>query len=173
MADKLEPIVTNVEKRKRNGMAKDIEIIGRSIFKTVLIPLFKKMLWDTVTNGMEMMLYPDGKGRPRSSAAGQISYRAYYDKDRVQNEGPSIRNKYVYEDLVFKTYGEAELVLDRLGDILSREPYVTIADLLQLVDMSYDYPDKQYGWTDLSSSRVTAVKDGYVLKLPTAMPVGR
>ena len=48
---------------------------------------------------------------------------------------------------------------------------VKIADLYDLVGMDSNYTDNRYGWTNLRSAQVVRVRDGYLLKLPKALPL--
>ena len=47
---------------------------------------------------------------------------------------------------------------------------VSVADLYDLVGISGNYTDNKYGWTNLRNSDVQRVRDGYLLKLPKALP---
>ena len=47
---------------------------------------------------------------------------------------------------------------------------VTVADLKDLVGVTPIYTDNKYGWTNLRNADVQRVRDGYLLKLPKALP---
>jgi hypothetical protein len=48
---------------------------------------------------------------------------------------------------------------------------VSVADLYDLVGVTGNYTDNKYGWTDIRSASVIRVRDGYMLKLPKALPL--
>ena len=40
-----------------------------------------------------------------------------------------------------------------------------------LVGVSGNYTDNKYGWTDIRNASVIRVRDGYMIKLPKALPL--
>jgi len=48
---------------------------------------------------------------------------------------------------------------------------VSVADLYELVGIQGSYTDNKYGWTkNIRNASVVRVRDGYLLKLPKALP---
>ena len=128
-----------------------------------------------VSNGIDMMLFGEVRGNKKSSRSSRVSYRDYYDRDRDRRDDrrSSRRSSYDYEDIILDNRGEAELVLDRMDEIIDKYDQVTITDLYDLV--GYDggrYTDSKYGWTSLRGADVKRTRDGgYLLVLPPAKPV--
>ena len=58
--------------------------------------------------------------------------------------------------------------MDEIIDMYGR---VSVADLYDLVGITGNYTDNNYGWTNLASAEPIRVRDGYVIKLPKAMPI--
>ena len=77
---------------------------------------------------------------------------------------------YNYDDIILDTRREAEEVLDRMQDLIDSYGMVSVADLYDLVGINGSYTDNKYGWTHLRSTDVQRVRDGYLLKLPKALP---
>lgn len=48
---------------------------------------------------------------------------------------------------------------------------VSVADLYDLIGVTGNYTDNKYGWTDIRSASVVRVRDGYIVKMPKAMPL--
>ena len=48
---------------------------------------------------------------------------------------------------------------------------VRVADLYDLVGITGSYTDNKYGWTNIRNVEPIRVRDGYMLKLPKAMPI--
>ena len=48
---------------------------------------------------------------------------------------------------------------------------VSVADFYDLVGVSGNYTDNKYGWTDIRNASVIRVRDGYMIKLPKALPL--
>jgi hypothetical protein len=57
-----------------------------------------------------------------------------------------------------------------MDDIIERYRMVSVADLFDLVGESCSFTDQKYGWTNLRNAEVVRVRDGYMIKLPKALP---
>lgn len=167
--------------KKRNGLQKftdnfiseDAQNIKTYILMDVLIPTVKKAISDIVKNGIDMILY-DGNERSKKGSATKVSYGKYYDREpsRPQERRNYRAHGYDYDDVIFETRGDAEAVLASMDDIIDRYGVVSVGDLYDLADISTDnYAANKYGWTDISSARAVRVNNGYILKLPRALPL--
>ena len=173
---KVEKVISgNAKVKKRSALSDDIQNIKSYVIMDVLIPAAKKAISDIVTNGIDMILYPGGNGRPKRSNANHVSYRSYYDnRDRDRRYDPETRSRrssYSYDDIIIDTRAEAEEVLERMDELLDTYNVVSVADLYDLVGISCSYTDNKYGWTNLRNAEVIRVRDGYFLKLPKAGPI--
>lgn len=161
--------------RKRSKWTDIFNELKEYAVSDVIVPTLKKTLSELVTSGTDMILY-DGeiRHRKRSTRSNRPSYREYYD-DRNGRDYYSYRNRsaYNYEDVILENRGEAELVLDRMMEIIDKYDRVSINDLYDLV--GYDggrYTDANYGWTNLRNADVRRTRDGgYLLDLPPAKPI--
>lgn len=178
---RLEKITTgSVKTKKKSGMSKvanaliseDASNVKSYILMDVLIPSLKKAVSDIITNGIEMLLYGETSGK-RRDRADKVSYGSYYNKDRDRDgrDRYRVRSTYEYDDIVLATRGEAERVIDRLEDSLYEYGTVSVGDLYDLVGVTGSFTDYKYGWTDLRSARAERVRDGYLLRLPRALPL--
>jgi hypothetical protein len=142
----------------------------------VLVPAIKKAIYDIVTNGIDMFLYGgSGKGKNSSNGA-KVSYRNYYErKDNNSgyrgSENVKPRNGFEYDDIIFSNRGEAENVKQQMQDVIGRYGVVTVADLYDMADLTAPYTSQKYGWMDVSGAEAVRVRDGYMLKLPRAVPI--
>lgn len=179
---KVEKIVCNgVKTKKKNKLAdvfvtEDIRNVKDYIIMDVLIPAAKKALSDIVTNGIDMILY--GETRSNKSKGSKVSYSKYYDdRDRDRYRGGSYersrtnRMGYAYDEIILESRGEAEEVLNKMDELLDVYGVVSVADLYDLVGISGNYTDNKYGWTNLRAASVQRLRDGYLLKLPKALPL--
>lgn len=180
---KVTKVVNGPVKTKRNDARKladifiseDISNVKSYIFMDVLVPAIKKAIYDIVTNGIDMFLYGgSGKGRNNQPGA-KVSYRNYYEQ---KNNGgyrasDNVRqsNAFDYDDIVFNNRGEAEAALQQMKDIVSRYGIVTVNDLYEMTPLSAPYTSQKYGWMDVSNVDIVRVRDGYILKLPRAVPI--
>lgn len=144
------------------------------VLMEVLIPAFKKLVSDVVTDGIDMILYGEsGRSRKKSGNAHKVSYSSYYDdRDRgARRSSESRRDRYSYDDIVLETKGEAVEVLARMDEIMDEYKMVRVADLYDLVGITGEYTDNDYGWTNIRSAEVQRVRDGWIIKMPRPLPI--
>lgn len=164
---------SKVRKFTDEFISEDAKNVKSYVFGEVLIPAIKKAISDIVTDGIDIILYGEAKGGRKRSTADRVSYRNYYDKDNrsSRSETTSSTSRYSYDDIVLSTRGEAQDVLDRMFEIVDTYGVVSIADLYDLVNITGNYTDNKYGWTNLRNAEVLRVRDGYMIKLPRAMAI--
>lgn len=179
---RIEKVINGSAKHKKKGkiqkfsdafISEDISNLKSYILLDVLVPTIKKAISDIVTNGIDMVLYGE-TGNTRKRPASKISYGKFYDREteRRKEYHTSSRCNYDYDDIIFETRGDAESVLDAMYDIISEYHFVSIGDLYDLAAISTNnYNLDKYGWTDISGCKAVKVRDGYILKLPKAMPI--
>lgn len=179
---KVEKVIAGTVKSKKKSeirkftdvfISEDIDNVKSYILLDVLIPAIKKAISDIVTNGIDMILYGETGKIKSNSTASKVSYRSYYDGRNGRRDYSSIRTKigYNYDDIIFDNRGEAEDVLLRMDELISTYGLVSVADLYDLVGVTGNYTDNKYGWTNIRSASVIRVRDGYMLKLPKALPL--
>lgn len=179
---KIDPVVKGTVKKKKNGVRKltdsfvseDIRNVKSYIVMDVLIPAAKKAISDMVTNGIDMILYGENGKTKTSRNSDYVSYNRYYDRrdDDRRYSGTRARSMFDYDDLVFETRGEAESVLNGMDDILDTYQVVSVLDFYDLAGVDNDNSQSQkYGWTNIRSARVERVRDGYVIRMPRALPI--
>lgn len=156
-------------------ISEDISNVKNYIFMDVLVPAIKKAIYDIVTNGIDMFLY-GGSGKSKSNSSGsKVSYRNYYDQKNNSgyrgSENVKSNNSFDYEDIVFTNRGEAEAAKQQMQDIVARYGMVTVNDLYEMTPLTAPYTSQKYGWMDVSNVEVIRVRDGYILKLPRAVPI--
>ena len=181
---RVQKVVKTPAKTKKNDIRKfadifiseDITNVKNYIFMDVLVPAVKKAIYDIVTNGIDMFLY-GGSGKNKSSSSGsKVSYRNYYDQKSSGStyrgsENTRSSNGFEYDDIIFDNRGEAEAVKQQMHDAIGRYGVVTVADLYDMADLTPPYTSQKYGWMSVSSVEVVRVRDGYMLKLPRAVPI--
>lgn len=182
---KIEPVVKGEVKIKKpsiasrvkdNATGDDARSVGEYIIFDVLLPAGKRAVADSVSQGIEMLLF--GRTRPRTSANHHPATRyTSYSRPSYANEPPYPRDRnprryrdeagYNFNDIILEDMVEAEMVLDRLTDLIDDYGSATVGDLYDLVGVTRNgYTDRAMGWTTIGGSTVRAVRDGYVLILP-------
>ena len=152
-------------------ISEDVSNVKSYILMDVLVPTIKKAISDIVKDGIDMLL---GTGGPssRTTNASKVSYRNYYDRrDNDRNPIRRTSSGYSYDDIVLETRGEAEEVITAMDGLMDTYGIVSVADLYDLVGKQCNYTDNKYGWTNIRNVEPIRVRDGYMLKLPKAMPI--
>ena len=177
---KIEPVVKGKVTTKKNNVRKltntfvteDIQNVKSYVLMDVLVPAIKKAISDIVTNGIDMLLYGETGRSRRKTNASVVSYRNYYDSRREERYSSSrTRTGYSYDDVVLETRGEAEDVLSRMDELIDTYGVVSVADLYDLVGITGNYTDNKYGWTNIRNAEIVRVRDGYMIKMPRAVPI--
>jgi hypothetical protein len=181
---RVQKVVKDPAKTKKNEVRKladifiseDISSVKNYIFMDVLVPAIKKAIYDIVTNGIDMFLYGGtGKGKTSSGSTSKVSYRSYYDqKNSVGyrgSESVKSHNGFEYDDIEFSNRGEAEAALQQMHDAIARYGIVTVADLYDMAGLTAPYTSQKYGWVSVNGVSVARTRDGYILKLPRAVPI--
>ena len=180
----IQKVTKNPAKIKTNEVRKladifiseDIANVKNYIFMDVIVPAVKKAIYDVVTNGIDMFLY-GGTGRAKSggSSGTKVSYRNFYEERNGGgyrgSENNRSRNGLDYDDIVFSNRGEAEAVKQAMQAAIVKYGFVTVADLYDMVDMSAPYTSQKYGWMSVNNAEIIRSRDGYVIKLPRAVPI--
>lgn len=156
----------------------DAGTVGDYIVFDVMLPAFKNLLFDVVSEGSRRMLFgATGGGRSVASASrgGQIAYNRIAAKGSgvIASDAPrtlsrTARSTHDFRELVFDTRGEAEVVLERLREAILEYDNVTIADMYELAGITAEFTDHSWGWvgSDLNQARVKPVSAGYLLDMP-------
>jgi hypothetical protein len=153
-------------------ISEDAANVKSYIVMDVLVPAVKKAISDIVRDGIDMILYGESRGRRSRSASDYVSYRDYSrsdDRDRFRDSRS--RSSYAHDDIILDSRGEAEEVLTRMDELIDTYGNVSVADLYDLVGKSSEYTDNKYGWTNIRNAEPIRVRDGYMLKLPKALPI--
>lgn len=176
---RVEKVVSGaVKTKKKNEIRKfadvflpeDVDSIKSHIITGIIVPMFKK----AILNIVETVLDVESSGYKSNKRSGsRVSYRDYYDKDTDRRSRSEVRvsSRFDYDEIVIESRGDAEAVLDQLDDLIDRYGYARVLDLYDAVELTPPYTSNKYGWTDLRSAKVIPVRDGFVFKLPRALPL--
>lgn len=172
---KVEKVISGSAKsKKKSGLQKisnvfipeDVENVKSYIFEDIIVPAVKDIILDAVRAflGVE-------KRSGRNSTASKVAYRSYYEKENRRDYTSRTRAGYDYDDIILDNRGEAEEVLARMDELIATYGLVSVADFYDLVGVTGNYTDNKYGWTDIRNASVIRVRDGYMIKLPKALPL--
>lgn len=159
-------------------IAEDMATIKQHMVEEVVVPGIKRILDETLTNAIHMLLY--GTSAPKNSSVfsgvssvwrfgSGINYSAAStsgNKYSGYSQGNS--NLPTYDEIVVPTRAAAEEILDDMKAIIERFGSATINDLYELVSLPGEPTYNNYGWTNLRGADIGSVREGYLLKMPKA-----
>ena len=144
----------------------------------VLIPAAKEAIVEAASSGFEKLVYGDSRPKrgfrgPSSGPLGYVSYNRM-GPQKADDRPPlprtlsrRARARHDFDDIVIPSRQEAEEVLDRMYDLISKYESASVADLYELTGLKSDHTDYKWGWTELRGASVGRVRGGgYLLDLP-------
>lgn len=174
---KVQRVVTGKVTTRKNDVRKltdifiseDASNVKSYVIMDVVVPAFKKLVYDIFTDGIDMILYGgSGGGGRKSSSGNKVSYRKYYDNKHDRQEPRyQERNRFDYEDIEFRSRREAEAVRDEMDDCIERYGMVSVGDMYDMAGLSAPHTSYKYGWTNIRTAEVKRVRGGkYIIDLP-------
>ncbi|MET0786533.1 MAG: hypothetical protein ABWY25_07505 [Paenisporosarcina sp.] len=147
----------------------------------IVLPAIRDLVVDAIANGAKRMVYGESMYRRRvSEYRPRVSYNnpvyrgsplAPRDPREIPRGNLPDQSRYRQErreanDLIIPSREEAELVLERLIDIIDKYDAASLADLYDLMGLPTSPIDNKWGWTSLGKVEVRQVREGYVIDLP-------
>ena len=152
----------------------------------VILPMARDLVWEAISEGFRNLIFGDsrryrGSTPPQSGPTGYVQYNRYSGIMGGQSR-PSTsssqramsrqgRARHDFDEIVLDSRVEAEEVIDRLFEVVSRYESATVADLYELVGLASSHTDHKWGWTDLHGTGVSRVRGGFLLDLPEPQPL--
>ena len=162
----------------------------------VIIPGAKDLLFDAGQEYLGRSLGIDTRGARRGNSlfnynniGSTLASRVNYNRpgfmtdprDRQQQAqpapkaGPPGRNvtlgNVTIDDIICASRIEADDVIGRMENLVERYKRVTVADLFDLVGITGEYTDENFGWVDLTGARPHRSGQGYRLDLPRPIQI--
>jgi hypothetical protein len=161
----------------RNFFSEDSGSVVQYVVGEVLLPAFKNMVSDAVSQGIERMLFGDSRPSP-AGRRGQTNYARFTQSRHIPGSADprpemsrQARATHDFNDIIIASRAEAEDVIDRLRDLINTYEVATVSDLYDLVGLTGEFTDDKWGWYDLRSAAVRAIRGGYLLHLPRTQPI--
>lgn len=160
-------------------IAGDPKQVTRDVIFDVLIPAARDLLTDVATRAVEQLIHGDSRtsraraNRP-SGTNGYVSYNRFSSSTgssilnrREEERRPLTREIPSVDDLVIGTRAEAEVIIDRMFDIVNRWEQASVHDLYELVGITGEPIHQNWGWTNMEGANFRRVGTGqYLLILP-------
>lgn len=153
---------------------------GKALFEYAVYDVIVPMVKDAAAAMFNRALYGDGRGYPvgRGSSYGRTDYGAYSrprtdgsTRDPRRELSPRVKSQHNFDEVVFNDRAEADLVLERLVDLIDAYGVATVADFYDLAGISTDHPDNDWGWERLGAAAIRRTRAGYILDLPRPVTI--
>jgi hypothetical protein len=142
----------------------------------VMIPMIQDTFIEFVQSGIERLIRGEHRSRrPGQSYYGHVNYAGYRQQRQPQDDRPPMprmlpraaKTRQIFDEIIIPSRQEAEEVIDRLYDLISKYESATVADLYELTGLNSSHVDHTWGWTSLRGASVGRVRGGgYLLDLP-------
>jgi hypothetical protein len=154
---------------------------GRYVVRDVLVPAFKNMFVDAVNEGAKRTVYGESQARNRDFGRSRFSYNSPVDRYpqarprtfMLPDQAPhyEARRRQDTMEIILSTREEAEVVLERLSDLIDKYDVASVADLRDLLGQPSTHIDNKWGWAQLKFSDIRQIREGYLLDLPPVEPI--
>lgn len=187
-AKNIERVTTSDVKTRKKSLRKqfsetfvagDTKSAIQYVIFEVLLPAAKDMIVEAGAQGIEKLIFGDSRRRggrvPQAGATGYVSYNRMSGAvrpagtDRILSR--QARAGHNFDEIILDQRAEAEEVIDKLFEVVSRYGAATVADLYDLVGLAPTHTDHKWGWSDLHGAGVSRVRGGYLLDLPEPSPI--
>jgi hypothetical protein len=163
----------------------DFRSVVRYVAMDVLIPAARNMIYEGASKGVERMMFGENSQRLRSYGYGgapRITYntpvnRMYPDaRDVISRSAPPVNHdprtgRQLPTDFILSSKEEAEMVLERMNDIIDQYQVASAADLKELMGIPHTPIDRKWGWVYLGNTTVIQTSGGFLIDLPPAEPI--
>lgn len=184
---KIEKVIRGTAKVKKkselrkftdNFISEDVDSVKTYVVRDVIIPSIIDLIEDIVVGGIRTLLRGDSGRRDskdRRSYSGSpsyVNYTRYSDRRDDRGRDNQTRRGYGYDDIVVNSRADAEAVIEQMDGIVDTYGMVSVADLYDLVGMTSNYTDNNYGWTNIRNAEPVRLRDGgWMIKMPKAIPI--
>jgi hypothetical protein len=144
----------------------------------IVIPAVRDLMFDAIQGSLDRLIYGDSRrsrgGGPSSSYsnAGHVNYQGIMSPNRpapspTRRLSRQSRARQNFDEIVISSRAEAEEVLDRMFEFLSRYGVVRVDELYEMIGIDSTHTDHKWGWTSLGGAKVARLRTGgFLLDLP-------
>lgn len=149
----------------------DTSSVASFVFTRLIIPRLQVLAVDTINAVARAIFLGERTSEPsRKTPGGYTSYQGYYggEKKSAAKLGSSKKTNgsFQFQEVVVDSYGDAQLILDRLDEQLDDQGYVTVSYLYEASGLPCPFTGNYYGWENISSARIVTDSDGYRIEMP-------
>lgn len=176
----------------------DTKTVITTVISGVLIPQSKNLIYDLCKMALEVKLFGQSTSNGmRSGGMGQQAVFTAYNRMSPQvqqilptgmmgqqmpqqmqqqfstpgNLSAQARQMHDWQDIKIPSMAEAEVVLQKLYNILSTYEVTTVADYYNACGITPAFTDEAWGWYSLAGTQINPIRDGWLINLPAAVPL--
>lgn len=166
----------DIQKIANDFLAEDLKTVKDRIIAEYLIPMLKNGLCSIFNSAINIALWGDDRSRSSStnyssSSRQRNSYDRYYQDGQSSRPGPSGRPARTLQNLDFEVRYDADSTLNEMYDALRKYKQVSVGDLWDMMGVSNESTDYNYGWYNLNEAYIKGIPGGYRLVLPRPIPL--
>jgi hypothetical protein len=166
---------SELQKAAGSFISSDIRSVGSYALTDIVIPAIKNTVVSVIKDGIEMLFFGEARRSSNDRVPGaRVDYRGMYSdrRDEPRRDEPRRVTGYEYEDIKFYNRGQAEAVLDAMGDTIAEYRFVSIGDLFDFAGLTPPaYTNVRYGWDSIRYAEIRRTRDGeYYIDLPRPRP---
>lgn len=166
----------DIQKIANDFLAEDLKTVKDRIIAEYLIPMLKNGLCSIFNSAINIALWGDDRSRSSStnyssSSRQRNSYDHYYQDGQSSRPGTSGRPARTLQNLDFEGRYDADKTLDEMYDALRKYKQVSVGDLWDMMGVSNESTDYNYGWYNLEGAYIKGIPGGYRLVLPRPIPL--
>lgn len=192
--EKVERVTSAETVRRKRGLGRrfketfiggDARSATEYVIFTIVIPAVKDLFADAAQSGIDRLIYGEG-AKPRhgtsswaSNNAGHVAYNRMSASPRPQPAQQQrmisrrSRARHTFDELIIPSRQEADEVIDRMFDLLSKYGMASVADLYELTGIQSSHTDMKWGWTSLRGAKAVRLRQGgFLLDLPEPEDLG-
>lgn len=166
----------DIQKIANDFLAEDLKTVKDRIIAEYLIPMLKNGLCSIFNSAINIALWGDDRSRSSStnyssSSRQRNSYDRYYQDGQSSRPGASGRPVRTLQNLDFEVRYDADSTLNEMYDALRKYKQVSVGDLWDMMGVSNESTDYNYGWYNLNEAYIKGIPGGYRLVLPRPIPL--
>lgn len=156
----------------------DFKTAAKVVWAETLLPAFRNLLFDTVVEGGKQVIFGGSQAsrrrpievRSRTTYNAPVSRMMRDPREAafLPGQPPHLvrSSRYDVEDHILISREEADMVLERLIDVIDNFGIVSVADYYDLLGLPSPFTANSYGWTYLNNVAIRQVRDGWLIDLP-------
>jgi hypothetical protein len=194
----LNPVTSAETRGRKRGLGRQFKetFVGGSArdafgfaIDEVIVPTIRDMFVEAMQSGIDRLFYGESRrprpgGSPWGGIGGvgpKVSYPTPYNrmsqpsttKPAERSLSRRARARHSIDELVIPSRQEAEEVIDRMFDLLSKYGVVHVADLYELTGIQSSHVDMKWGWVSLRGAKAVRLRQGgFLLDLPEPEGLG-